>query len=119
MNKFVFNITALFQISVFLITLYYLFLSFFGFYKKKDNGAEKCAPNKKFALLVAAHNEEAVIDKIIESLLELDYPKELYDIFVIADNCNDKTAEIARRYNVNVFERKVLNKRDKDRKSVV
>ncbi|MDF2883676.1 MAG: group 2 family glycosyl transferase protein, partial [Clostridiaceae bacterium] len=113
MNKFVFNFTALFQISVFLITLYYLILSFFGFYKKNDNGADNCTPSKKFALLVAAHNEEAVIDKIIESLLELDYPKELYDIFVIADNCNDRTAEIARKYNVNVFERKVLNKRGK------
>ena len=46
-------------------------------------------------------------------MLKLDYPKEMYDIFVIADNCTDNTAKIARGYNVNVCERNVSDKRGK------
>lgn len=113
MKEFIFNFTAIFQISVFTITMYYLVLSLFGLYKKRDNGAEKCMPKNTFALLVAAHNEEMVIAKIIESLKDIDYPKDMYDIFVIADNCEDNTASIARKYNVNVFERKVPDKKGK------
>lgn len=55
-----------------------------------------------------------VIGKIIESLEELDYPKNLYDIFIIADNCTDNTAKIAKTYDgVYVCERNVPDKRGK------
>lgn len=113
MKHFVPEITAIFQISVFIIMLYYLILSLFGIYKKKESIHEGYNPKNKFALLVAAHNEEAVIAQIIKSLKDIDYPKHLYDIFVIADNCSDKTAEISRGYNVNVYERNVTSKRGK------
>ncbi|KRU24475.1 glycosyl transferase family 2 protein [Clostridium sporogenes] len=114
MKDFIFDLTLIFQIFVFVITLYYLILSLFGIYKKRDNGAENCTPRKKFALVVAAHNEEMVIGKIIESLEELDYPKNLYDIFIIADNCTDNTAKIAKTYDgVYVCERNVPDKRGK------
>lgn len=114
MKDFIFNSTAIFQLFVFSITLYYLILSLFGLYKKEDKGAELFEIKKKFALIVAAHNEEMVIGKIIESLNALDYPKELYDIFVIADNCEDNTAKIARSFEgVKVFERNVPKKRGK------
>lgn len=113
MKYFIYNLIVIFQIATFVITMYYLLLSLFGLYKKEDKGAESCEPQKRFALLVAAHNEEMVIGKIVESLLEIDYPKEMYDIFVIADNCNDNTASIARKLNVNVFERNVADKRGK------
>lgn len=113
MREFILHSTAIFQISVFTITMYYLMLSLFGLYKKEDKGAENCIPNKRFALIVAAHNEEMVIGKIIESLKELDYPKDMYDIFIIADNCTDSTAKIASNYKVNVYERNVPDKRGK------
>ena len=79
--------------------LFYLFLDYIG--KQKKN----YMPKNKFALIVAAHNEEIVIGKLIESLLNQDYPRELFDVFVIADNCTDNTAKIARQYGVNVYER--------------
>ena len=47
-------------------------------------------------MILPAHNESAVIGNLIESLQALDYPKELYDIYVIADNCTDNTAQIAK-----------------------
>jgi len=52
-----------------------------------------------------AHNEEAVIGNLISSLKELDYPKDLYDIQVIADNCTDNTEKIARDMGTKVFVR--------------
>jgi cellulose synthase/poly-beta-1,6-N-acetylglucosamine synthase-like glycosyltransferase len=103
MGYYIFNITTFFQIFVFVLMLYYLILSCFGLYKKDTFSTHK--PQKSFALIVAAHNEEMVIGKIIDSLKRLDYPKNLYDIFIIADNCTDKTANIARGYGVNVYER--------------
>lgn len=114
MKDFIFYFTLIFQIFTFILTLYYLILSLFGIYKKGDTGAENCPPKKTFALVVAAHNEDMVIGKIIESLKSLDYPKNLYDIFIIADNCTDETAEIAKTYDgVHVCERNVPDKRGK------
>lgn len=70
-------------------------------------------PTKRFALIIAAHNEEMVIKYSIDSLKKLDYPEELYDIFLIADNCDDKTAEIGEKSGALVFERKSIDKRGK------
>jgi len=111
MGDIIYTITAVFQIFVFVITGYYLVLGFFGVYRKKD--IKDYTPNNKFAMIVAAHNEEIVIGNLIESMQKQNYPKELYDIFVIADNCTDKTAQIAGKYDVTVCERKVDDKRGK------
>lgn len=103
MGNVVYGVTAVFQLLVFLITMYYLVLGFIGLGRKKD--IKDYTPKKKFAMLVAAHNEEVVISGIVDSMAKLNYPKELYDVFVIADNCTDRTAEIARKHGANVFER--------------
>lgn len=71
--------------------------------KNKEKSGYK--PKKRFALVVAAHNEELVIENIVKNLMSLNYPRELYDIFVIADNCTDATAEIARKAGAIVHER--------------
>ena len=58
-----------------------------------------------FAILVPAHNEELLILRLCESLLEINYPKDLYEIFIVADNCNDRTPEICGSFPVNVLTR--------------
>ena len=55
--------------------------------------------------IVPAHNEEMVVSNLIESLKNQTYDKNLYDIYVIADNCTDNTAEVARKAGAIVFER--------------
>lgn len=55
------------------------------------------APQTRFAVLIAARNEEPVISGLIESLLRQNYPKELFDIYVIPNNCTDDTAGAAQR----------------------
>lgn len=55
------------------------------------------APKTRFAVLIPARDEEKVIGAIIESLRRQDYPRELYDIIVVANNCTDNTETAARR----------------------
>ena len=111
MGEYIFTITAFFQIFVFGITSYFLILGLLGLFRKKEN--KNYTPKNKFALLIAAHNEEVVIGSLIESMLKLDYPREMYDIFFFFDNCTDDTAKIARGYGVNVCERFAKDKRGK------
>ncbi len=59
----------------------------------------------RYAVLIAARNEEAVIGNLIESIRAQDYPSELVSVFVAADNCTDGTADAARRAGATVYER--------------
>lgn len=59
----------------------------------------------KYAILVAARNEENVIGQLVDSINSQDYPRELVTIFVVADNCTDKTAEISRKLGAVCYER--------------
>ena len=61
--------------------------------------------NHKFMAIIPAHNEEMVVANLIESLKNQTYDKNLYDIYVIADNCTDNTAEVARKAGAIVYER--------------
>jgi len=58
-----------------------------------------------FAALICARNESPVIGELVQSLKEQHYPKELFDIYVLADNCTDDTADAARRAGALVYER--------------
>lgn len=60
---------------------------------------------RRFAVLVPAHNEELLLGRLLNSLREIDYPPALVDIYVVADNCADKTAQIARAGGAHVYER--------------
>jgi len=59
----------------------------------------------RYAVLIAARNESAVIGELLESIKAQNYPRELVDVYVVADNCTDNTAEIARSHGATVIER--------------
>lgn len=59
----------------------------------------------KYAILIAARNEEEVIGNLLDSIKKQDYDKKKLTVFVVADNCTDKTAEVSRKYGANVYER--------------
>lgn len=63
------------------------------------------APPHRYAVMIAARNEQNVIEGLIVSLKKQRYPEELVDIFVIADNCTDDTATVARAAGAFVYER--------------
>ena len=60
---------------------------------------------KRYALLICARNEEAVIGDLLESVRAQSYPQALLEAFVAADNCSDLTALIARKQGATVYER--------------
>ena len=61
--------------------------------------------NKRYAVLISARNEANVIGNLIDCLHSQTYPSELIDIWLVADNCTDNTAEVARNMGCHVIER--------------
>ena len=59
----------------------------------------------KYGIVIAARNEENVIGNLIDSIKKQDYPSKLIKIFVVADNCTDNTAKIARENDCICYER--------------
>lgn len=100
MYQFIYYILFL---PVFIYGLYFLITGLYGFQKnsKKIKNHNKM---HKFAVVVAARNEENVIGNLIDSLKKQKYPKEKYDVFVIPNNCTDNTKETALKHGANIIE---------------
>ena len=95
------------QALVWILTIFWLYqlmISICSLVKLKEKPL-LIDKNHKFMAIIPAHNEEAVVGNLVESLKNQDYPKDLYDIYVIADNCTDNTAKIAREKGAIVYER--------------
>lgn len=88
---------------VFICYLYQIVYLFVPFFKK--SAPHGGAVMNRYAVLVAARNEEKVLPYLLESIAGQDYPRELVDVYVAADNCTDGTARIAREHGAVVFER--------------
>lgn len=63
------------------------------------------APSTRFAVLIPAHDEELLLGAALESVAQCRYPSGLVRSFVVADNCRDRTAQIARAAGAEVYER--------------
>ncbi len=98
---------AIILISGLTIAAYLVLLWFFAlfFNKKNVKDFKNSGQRHKFAIIVPAHNEESTITKTLNSLANLDYASDNYQVFVIADNCNDRTSQISLEHNVVCFER--------------
>ncbi len=59
----------------------------------------------KFDVIVPAHNEASVIERTVSSLRKIDWPADRFRVWVIADNCADTTASLARGAGAEVLER--------------
>jgi len=73
---------------------------------KRKRVTESDSPFHKMAIVISARNEEGVIGSLLESINNQNYPNEYYKVFVVADNCTDQTAMVARSRGAAVFERK-------------
>ncbi len=98
------------EITSWILTVFSVLVAFKGIYyvigffaKPKEFASAK--ENHRYAVVVAARNEECVIGNLLKSLSAQDYPKDLLTVFVVADNCTDRTAEIAREHGAVVYER--------------
>ena len=92
---------------VFIVTIFWIYqigISLCSLIKLKDKPL-KVNKKHKFMAIIPAHNEEMVVGSLIESLKNQTYDKDLYDIYVIADNCTDNTAKIAEEAGAIVYKR--------------
>lgn len=100
----IFNLALiLIQILIICVTLYYFSLAIIGLQRRPEN--KGYATVNRFAIVIAAHNEESVIEPLIDNIKRLDYPRNLFDIYVVADNCTDRTAHLARKAGAYVYQR--------------
>jgi cellulose synthase/poly-beta-1,6-N-acetylglucosamine synthase-like glycosyltransferase len=77
------------------------------------SGSPLREPKSRLTVLVPAHNEADFIRRCVLSLKNQDYPAEQTDLFVIADNCTDGTAELARAAGASVLVRNAPQDRGK------
>ena len=94
--------------------LSFVFTSYIAYYAvfsllslKHSKTLKKCAPQNRFAVVIAARNEAYVIGNLVESLTAQDYPKELYDVYVVPNNCTDNTEIVAKGAGAKLLECRV------------
>ncbi len=104
-------ILAVLGCAALFVTAYLLMLAAAAMLPEKRRGPPP--RRSSFAVVIPAHNESAVIATTVASVAALDYPKELFEAFVIADNCTDDTADIARRGGARCLERRNPDRRGK------
>lgn len=84
--------------------LYFAFIAIFKMIVKKKSKIKEMPASTRFALLIAARNEAAVIGNLLDSLQQQNYPEDLYDIYVAPNNCTDNTEEIAIAHGGKIFD---------------
>ncbi len=89
----------------FFFTLYFFYYAFFAVLSlRKTKQRQRFEPKTRFALVVAARNEEQVIGQLVETLRQQDYPPELFTIIVAPNNCTDNTRGAAQRAGARIFD---------------
>jgi cellulose synthase/poly-beta-1,6-N-acetylglucosamine synthase-like glycosyltransferase len=107
---------AIYSVLVLPPIIYLLFISLLGMrsqQKATPASPEKTLANGRIGILIPAHNEKLTIERTIDSLLQAAEKSQDIDIYVIADNCSDNTAELARKTSITVLERHNLHLKGK------
>jgi len=95
--------------AVYQLTLAVAAVFYRGFHRRTD----ATPPRSRLIVLVPAHDEAALIGRCVRSLRTQTYPRDLYEIVVVADNCTDETAALARAEGAEVLVRDVPDARGK------
>jgi cellulose synthase/poly-beta-1,6-N-acetylglucosamine synthase-like glycosyltransferase len=89
---------AIFCILIFLINLIFIVWIYRGLKKAISPDTSQNPIDNSFSIIIAAHNEENKIGLCLERLATQNYPKEKYEVILIADRCSDSTVQIANRF---------------------
>lgn len=92
-----------------LLTIHYVIFSLIGLFAVKHY--PKTDKKLRYGIVISARNEENVIGALLDSIKNNDYPQENLQVFVVAHNCDDRTAEIAREHGATVYEYNNINER--------
>jgi len=90
-----------------------LYLLVFTLLSRAPSMALRSSQRLRFDVVVPAHNEAAAIEGVVANLRKLDWPADGFRVLVVADNCTDSTAALARAAGAEVLERKDIQRRGK------
>ncbi len=91
-------IILVFEIILAIFVGYLLLLTIIAWVQSKNVSTGSAEPQSRLLILTPAHNEEQLLPDLLQSLAKTDYPADLFEVHVVADNCTDETAVIARQY---------------------
>lgn len=77
------------------VCFYHALLAIVAISTKRANGRHTGGSLHRFAIVLPAHNEEPTLKHALDACDALEYPEDKYAVYVIADNCSDRTADIA------------------------
>ncbi len=83
--------------------LHYFILTTLGW--RRGRPLPEAEPAHTFAIVIPAHDEELGLPATLRSVFASDYPAGKLRVLVVADNCTDRTAEVARRHGAECLER--------------
>lgn len=92
-----------------LLTIHFIIFSIIGLFAVKH--FPKTDKKLRYGIIISARNEEKVIGDLLDSIKNNDYPQENLQVFVVAHNCDDRTAEISREHGATVYEYNNPNER--------
>ncbi len=98
-------VSAMQLILLFALLNQYFLLLLSVIKKPQQSKSNEESPQRHFALLIPAHNEELVIGATVRTALSVSYPVDKFDVIVIADHCEDNTAQYAQKAGAICFER--------------
>lgn len=96
------RVVFILSIPLCLYGIYFVVVALFGL-RGRMRTAPVRPPQKRFAVVVAARNEAAVIGNLVDSLFAQDYPRALYEVIVAPNNCTDDTEAIAAQHGAHIF----------------
>lgn len=98
----VYTVTSVLFAILTLCCIHFIFFAIVGLFRKKTY--PETDTKLRYGIIIPARNEEFVVGNLIDSVKRNKYPQDKLEIFVIAHNCTDKTAEIARAHGAVVYE---------------
>lgn len=96
------------SISIFILNSFYIFWIYKGLRRINRSTPPQNSIVRKLSIIIAAHNEAGNIDSCLRKLAVQNYPKDKFEIVVVADRCTDRTAQAAAHLQNEFSQLKVL-----------
>jgi cellulose synthase/poly-beta-1,6-N-acetylglucosamine synthase-like glycosyltransferase len=100
---FMIGTTLFFLLAYVMASVMYQLVLAAAYFLIKHPEYEAARKRNSFAIIVPSHDEELLISKTCENLVGIDYPAAMREVFIVADNCSDSTADICSAFPVNVL----------------
>ncbi len=102
------GLLAVISILVFSIQISFIFWIYLGLKKNINQNLDQNSTNRPFSIIIAAQNEEDSIGRCLNKLAIQNYPKDEYEIILVADRCTDNTVQIAAQFQDRFHDFRIL-----------